>query len=189
MGLFGPDKEKQKMAENMASLSEQIAKLQQQMNDKNSQISSLQEDLSSAQLDASGKATEAKGQVSQLQSALAVAEADRQAASLQIGDLQQQIAMLQKQLAEDAAEEAEQAPTSGLKAGMTAYVTREGGMALRLRNGPGLNHGVVGSMPPGTSMTLLAGPTHEDGYSWWNVRTSDGTEGWCAGNDLRQQPD
>lgn len=29
-------------------------------------------------------------------------------------------------------------------------------------------------------MTLLSGPQQADGHGWWNIRTTDGREGWVA---------
>lgn len=190
MGLFGPDKEKEQMAKNLANLSEQIAKLQQQINDKNNQISQLQSALEGAQ-DGAEDAAAAKAKIMALQSQLAEAQADRDAGTYQIGDLTKQIADMQAQLQEEAAAAAEAvvAEVGGLTVGSTAYVTRAGGLQLRLRSGPGLGNSVLGAMDPGTGMTLLAGPVDADGYHWWQVRTTDGREGWCAGNDLRTQPD
>jgi uncharacterized protein YgiM (DUF1202 family) len=68
-------------------------------------------------------------------------------------------------------------------------VTREGGLPLRLRTGAGLEHDVRDRLQPGTQMTLLEGPKEADNYSWWHIRTTDGREGWVAGQDLRTQPD
>jgi SH3-like domain-containing protein len=38
-------------------------------------------------------------------------------------------------------------------------------------------------------MTLLEGPESRDNHTWWRIRTTDGREGWVAGEDLRAQPD
>jgi uncharacterized protein YgiM (DUF1202 family) len=82
------------------------------------------------------------------------------------------------------------APVSGgIAVGGTAYVTRAGGLPLRLRSGAGLNHEQVGRLEPGTQMTLLDGPRQADNHAWWHIRTTDGREGWVAGEELRTQPD
>lgn len=82
------------------------------------------------------------------------------------------------------------APTSAsLAAGGTAWVTRKGGLRLRLRDGAGLSGNVLAFLPPGTQLSLLEGPQDRDGYGWWRVRTLGGREGWVAGSELRPQPD
>jgi hypothetical protein len=81
------------------------------------------------------------------------------------------------------------AASGGIAVGGTAYVTRAGGMALRMRSGAGLNHDVVDRLAPGTQMTLLEGPQQADNHAWWRIRTTDGREGWVAGEELRSQPD
>jgi len=78
---------------------------------------------------------------------------------------------------------------SGLAAGSSAWVTRAGGLPLRLRSGPSLSESVIDRLQPGTQMTLQDGPRQADGHGWWHIRTADGQEGWVAGEDLRTQPD
>ncbi len=74
--------------------------------------------------------------------------------------------------------------TGGLRIGGTAYVQKAGGKNLRLRSAPGLESTVLDGLPPGTKLTLLAGPHEKDGYPWWQIRTADGREGWVAGTEL-----
>ncbi len=74
--------------------------------------------------------------------------------------------------------------TSGLQIGGIAYVQKAGGKNLRLRSAPGLESTVLDGLPPGTKLTLLAGPQEKDGYPWWQIRTADGREGWVAGTEL-----
>ncbi len=74
--------------------------------------------------------------------------------------------------------------TGGLHIGGTAYVQKAGGKNLRLRSAPGLESTVLDGLPPGTKLTLLAGPHEKDGYPWWQIRTADGREGWVAGTEL-----
>ncbi|NTW00313.1 MAG: SH3 domain-containing protein [Oscillochloris sp.] len=81
------------------------------------------------------------------------------------------------------------APVGGLAAGGTAYVQRAGGKNLRLRNAAGLESNVIDGLPPGTQMSLIAGPVEKDGYPWWHIRTSDGREGWVAGTELVTHPE
>jgi uncharacterized protein YgiM (DUF1202 family) len=62
-------------------------------------------------------------------------------------------------------------------------------MNLRRRNGPSLNSRVIDGISPGTRLTLVEGPVSADGHSWWNIRTTDGREGWVAGEELVTSPD
>ncbi len=77
----------------------------------------------------------------------------------------------------------------GLAVGASAWVTRAGGLPLRLRSGPSLEGQILDRLTPGTQMTLLEGPQQADGHAWWHIRTTDNREGWVAGEDLRTQPD
>ncbi|WP_322496228.1 SH3 domain-containing protein, partial [Chloroflexus sp.] len=77
----------------------------------------------------------------------------------------------------------------GLQIGGVAYVQKAGGKNLRLRNAPGLDSTVLDGLPPGTQLTLLAGPQEKDGYPWWRIRTTDGREGWVAGTELVTTPE
>ncbi len=81
------------------------------------------------------------------------------------------------------------AATGGLRAGGVAYVQKAGGKNLRLRSAPGLDSTVLDGLAPGTQLTLLAGPNEKDGYPWWQIRTSDGREGWVAGTELVTTPE
>ena len=54
---------------------------------------------------------------------------------------------------------------------------------LNLRSGTSTSNGVVAVLPAGTSARILAGPRSGSGYTWWQVRTSQGT-GWAAENWL-----
>jgi Dyp-type peroxidase family len=77
-----------------------------------------------------------------------------------------------------------------LRVGGTAFVTRAGGLSLRLRSRPGLAQStVIGLLKPGTKMTLVEGPHPADGHQWWRVRVSATQEGWVAGENLVTKPD
>ncbi|GAB4197271.1 MAG: hypothetical protein OHK0022_15460 [Roseiflexaceae bacterium] len=191
--LFGggnKDKDKE-IAKDMENLSQQIGALSRQLADRNKQVSDLQNQLDAAK----GAQSNAQAQSQQLQQA----QSQNAALQKQIAQLQQQLEQLKKQQQEAAAAapaassvstaSAPPAATGGLRAGNTAYVTRAGGLPLRLRSGPGLNHTIIDRLPPGTALTLLGGPQEADGHSWWNVRTSNNDTGWVAGENLRTQPD
>ena len=126
------------------------------------------------------------------------ASADLDAAHAQIQALQSQLSALQQSAGSKAAEgasigtksvSASSAVAGGLAAGASAWVTRAGGLPLRLRSGPSLSESVLDRLQPGTQMTLQDGPRNADGHAWWHIRTEDGKEGWVAGEDLRTQPD
>jgi N-acetylmuramoyl-L-alanine amidase len=54
---------------------------------------------------------------------------------------------------------------------------------LNLRCGPSINCEIIMSVPQGTVVNLLDGPTASDGFHWWHV-TFDDHEGFMAGEFL-----
>jgi Bacterial SH3 domain len=184
------DDEKRQMLEGMQSMSEQIGALSKQLADKNAEIEQLQQATSGAAanattLDAAKKEMAAlQQQIHELQRKLAEEQAAHEADEMANELIRKQQAKAQ---AKATAASAPGAP--GLAVGGSAWVTRAGGLPLRLRSGAGLGHDVLDRLPPGTQMTLLDGPQQADNYAWWHIRTADGREGWVAGQDLRAQPD
>jgi Bacterial SH3 domain len=183
------DDEKRQMSEGMQSMSDQIGALSKQLAEKNAEIERLQTAAKGATSDTAALQTarqqvdDLQKQLRDLQRKMAEDQATREAEAM-ADDL------IRKQKAESQAKEVAAAPAAGgLAVGGTAYVTRAGGMPLRLRSGAGLNHDAVDRLPPGTQMTLLEGPRQADNHAWWHIRTSDGREGWVAGEELRTQPD
>ena len=71
------------------------------------------------------------------------------------------------------------AQTNGLQIGGSAqvYVQDEG---LKLRAGPGVNNTLIENLPSGTVVEIIGGPTFDGTYTWWNVRTPSGNEGWSV---------
>lgn len=193
------DDEKKQMVEGMQSMSDQIGALSKQLAEKNAQIDSLQQAASGAQSNASALAEAKKEmdalqqQIRDLQRKLAEEQAAREAEAMAAELIQKQQAKHAEEQAKAAAAApaapAQPAAQSGLAVGSSAWVTREGGLPLRLRSGAGLGHDVLDRLQPGTQMTLLEGPQQADNYSWWRIRTVEGQEGWVAGQDLRAQPD
>jgi hypothetical protein len=70
-----------------------------------------------------------------------------------------------------------------------AWVTRERGLRLRLRDAASAQGRILAMLAPGARVTLQEGPQPANGFTWWRVRTEDGNEGWVAGEELRTQPD
>jgi len=184
------DDEKRQMVEGLQSMGEQIGALSKQLADKNAEIEQLQQAAGGAAanattLDAAKKEMDAlQQQIHELQRKLAEEQAAHEADEMANELIRKQQAKAQ---AKATAAPAPGAP--GLAVGGSAWVTRAGGLPLRLRSGAGLGHDVLDRLPPGTQMTLLDGPQQADNYAWWHIRTADGREGWVAGQDLRAQPD
>jgi 3D (Asp-Asp-Asp) domain-containing protein len=69
--------------------------------------------------------------------------------------------------------------------GEAAYVRGTGGAGLRLRAGPGAEHGIIGALPEGARVDVLDGPQRAGGDDWYQIRATDGAAsrapGWAAG--------
>ncbi len=77
-----------------------------------------------------------------------------------------------------------------LAVGCGAWVTRAGGLVLRIRTAPAVTaDNIITRLPIGTQMAILEGPEAAAGFTWWRVRTVGGVEGWVAGENLVLQPD
>jgi uncharacterized protein YhaN len=206
--LFGGnDDQMKKVGEDMQKLSEQIAALQQQLRAKTTEADSLRSQVaqsagaSTALQDAQKQMQTLRDQLKDMQAKQtpsASSNADLAAAHAQIQALQGQLSALQQSHGSKVSEgsssgvstSAATAPAAGgLAAGSSAWVTRAGGLPLRLRAGPDLSAKILDRLQPGTKMTLLNGPQQADGHGWWHIRADDGREGWVAGEDLRSQPD
>lgn len=70
-----------------------------------------------------------------------------------------------------------------LEAGDIAIV-RADGDCLRLRVIPGIAGAKITCMPEGSAVTVIGGPVSLDGFTWVQVRTSAGLEGWSANEFL-----
>ena len=71
-----------------------------------------------------------------------------------------------------------------LSVGVLATVNGTGAQQLKIRAAPGLDQGLVSTLPDGTRLRVLEGPQTKDGFSWWKVQTEDGLQGWVAGDWL-----
>lgn len=63
-------------------------------------------------------------------------------------------------------------------AGDTAVVSGTGN-GLNLRAQPGTQAAKLASLPDGTVVTILGGPTEADGFTWWNIQAGN-LSGWSA---------
>lgn len=195
--------EDRRIAENMQNLSNQIGELQQKLNQRNQEYEKLQTELRDARTkseqsganaqalkDAQSKIQDLQRQLSQASAnQQATSNADLQAAQAKINALEQQLSQLKTASASTTEYKTSSIAAGGLAVGGQAWVTRAGGLPLRLRSAPNLQGNVLDRLQPGTQMTLLDGPQQSDGHAWWHIRASDGREGWVAGEDLRTQAD
>ena len=70
--------------------------------------------------------------------------------------------------------------------GSTVTVTYTGGTGLLLRDCASVSCAIITALPDGTPMTVLAGPVHANGYTWWNLQGVVGgvsRNGWSAVGD------
>jgi uncharacterized protein YgiM (DUF1202 family) len=49
-----------------------------------------------------------------------------------------------------------------------------------MRQGDGIDYPVLETIAEGTVFELISGPSEADGYSWWQIRLDNGTEGWVV---------
>lgn len=190
--MFGRKKREEEQAEQTRKQEEAARKEQE-----------IRQSINQMQAQLSKRAQE----VQQLNKELEAAKADKkqaEATQRQLQAMQKEMAALQQRLKEAEAQSASAAPApapavpqqpvtaprpEGLAIGATAWVRKAGGKSLNRRSAPGLNSTVHDSLTIGTQMTLLEGPLTADGYTWWRMRTSDGREGWVAGEELVTQPE
>ena len=67
---------------------------------------------------------------------------------------------------------------------MKARVTYTDGTPLRLRREPGIKKGnYIRDLREGARFSVIGGPVCEDGYRWWQIRTSNDEVGWSAEGD------
>lgn len=67
-----------------------------------------------------------------------------------------------------------------LHVGGYARVVNTDGKALQARVEPGTSANVVARFAQGTRLAIIGGPESSNGYIWWQVRSDQGQEGWCA---------
>ncbi|MBK9945330.1 MAG: SH3 domain-containing protein [Kouleothrix sp.] len=185
MGLFGKGDEMKKVGEDMAKLSEQIGELQKKLAAKTSEADGLRTQAAAA-AGSSVALEDAQAEIEVLRNQLAEMKAQHDAPAATVLEGMSKLGA-PAPVAEGLKSAA--AAVGGLTAGAQAWVTRAGGLPLRLRSAPSLSGDILDRLEPGTQMTLLDGPQQADGHAWWHIRTSGGGEGWVAGEDLRTQAD
>jgi uncharacterized protein YraI len=73
------------------------------------------------------------------------------------------------------------APSASPEPAANATVTAE---ALNVRAEPGVESPIVGLLVEGARVEIIGGPEEADGYTWLEITTSDGIDGWVAGEFL-----
>lgn len=74
-----------------------------------------------------------------------------------------------------------QAPAE-ITVGYFAVVSGTGDAGLTVRGAPGTDAVRLMRASEGTLMRVLGGPEEGGDFTWWQVRLTDGTEGWVAGD-------
>jgi hypothetical protein len=202
--LFGESDKMKEMGQQMQNLSEQIGALQQQLAQKNTEVTNLQNQLSQTKSaapnsDDAMKLQRAQNEINSLKQNLDMLQAQAKQATSAAGASTSSASSATPSgmkssaassgVASSGITQGAAQSTHGLSIGGNAWVTRAGGLPLRLRSAPSLDGNILDRLAPGTQMTLLAGPQDGSGHSWWHIRTTDGREGWVAGEDLRVEPD
>ncbi len=54
-------------------------------------------------------------------------------------------------------------------------------IGVTVRGGPSTDNVRILVAPEETLMLVIAGPTENDDFTWWQVQLEDGTEGWVSG--------
>lgn len=67
-----------------------------------------------------------------------------------------------------------------IRPGVQVVVQGTAGAGLNLRAEPSTQGQIVANAREGAVLTVVDGPQEANGYTWWQVRTSDGKEGWGA---------
>ena len=66
---------------------------------------------------------------------------------------------------------------------MEAQVSQNPPTSNNVRKKPDTSAELVGTIGPGTVVTILDGPACGGKYVWWNISTKDGITGWTAEGD------
>ncbi len=72
-----------------------------------------------------------------------------------------------------------------LASGGSAVVANTGGTGVNMRDAPTTGGNVVTTLSDGTAVTITGNSVDADGYTWWPVKTSDGTAGYIVADFLQ----
>lgn len=185
----------QGMQQMLHGLNDQIVAVQQQIDERNADITALEQQLGQAQaeqrdttdlrqhLDAvHAQVGELQSQVDRLKSGAAAAS-DR-AISMERGASRG--AVIPGKTVETSSA---QPMREDFTIGYTAQTQEVPGTTLQLHAAPGRDAQALKGLASSTRLTLLEGPVSADACTWWRVRTTDGREGWVAGEHLVAHPD
>ncbi len=84
------------------------------------------------------------------------------------------------------------APPSLLSVGQPATIQDNRGVPLNVRDEPSTYGSLVGQVPGRTQVEILDGPfcgRANNLFTWWQIRTPDGLEGWIAEGDAQRSGD
>jgi hypothetical protein len=80
--------------------------------------------------------------------------------------------------------EATAAPTAGPPTPATPRAaTVNAADGLNVRSDHSSRAAILGVLPNGARVAVLAGPIDADGHTWWQI-AANGQQGWCAGEFL-----
>jgi hypothetical protein len=77
---------------------------------------------------------------------------------------------------------------SQIAPGATVTVTGVGVEGLNVRASATITAEILETVDEGTTLLVLSGPKESDGYTWWQVRTPAGTEGWAVADYMVLKP-
>lgn len=73
-----------------------------------------------------------------------------------------------------------------LQVGMRTQVSMRQSGSNRVRNEPSTQASLLGTLSPGTTFTVMAGPVCNV-YWWWQIRTDSGLVGWTPEGDVAER--
>lgn len=76
-------------------------------------------------------------------------------------------------------------PAGVIAVGVEVTVTGTDAVGVSLRAGPGTDYARLAIAQDGAVLEIIDGPEESGDYTWWLVRTADGTEAWAVENFLQ----
>jgi hypothetical protein len=71
-----------------------------------------------------------------------------------------------------------------VRVGYYARVANTNQTGLSVRGGPSTDNVKLVTAPEGSVVLIIGGPSEGSGFTWWQARMADGTEGWMAAQFL-----